>query len=336
MARNQLLLIGEELPQITALKDAFKKNNLEVAVDVADSVIEASIVINAKSPLVVISTDIMMLLKVMMQDHKYMREKSTKTILFNAKGDLPQQVMDKLNHCGLTGHLTTEDPDRTLYYKTTLYLKSLPQPEADDVLYDGNSSYDPKENQKKVAYIKGVEKNEEGEVQFSTENGLVDATVLAEFCDESTTVLNKMEEVIAQIEDEEIPFEDLKKFSDHVGGIMGTSSVLGLEGISKFCLLTKSIADHILLYDQKEIRDVVVGVLGDSTSFLTSLMEEIREGDESTLKNIGKEGFIKRLHWLSEKFQITQEQLKENDGEESALGQDSIDDILESLNANEV
>lgn len=335
MVKNQLLLIGEELPQITRLKEAFESNNLEVAIDVADSVDDASNIIRAKSPLVVISTDIMVLLKVMMKDHKLIREKSTKTILFNAKGPLPKQVMDRLNDCGLTGHLTDEDPDRTLYYKTTLYLKSLPQPEEDDLLYDGNSSYDPREIKKKISYIKGVEKNENGEVQFSTENGLVDATVLTEFCDESEAVLNQMEEIIARIEDGEAPFEDLSKYADHVSSIMGTSSVLGLEGISTFCLLTKSIADHIQKYDQQDLRDVVVGVLGDATSFLITLMEEIRQGDESTLKNIGKEGFIKRLQWLSEKFKITQDQLRKQGGKEELADQSSIDDILESLNANE-
>lgn len=333
MVRNRLLLIGEELPQITKLKESFTSNNVEVSIDTAESIEGASKIINAKSPLVVISTDIMLLLKVMMQDHKYMREKSTKTILFNAKGPLPQQVMDKLNHCGLTGHLTDADPDRTLYYKTTLYLKSLPPPEEDDILYDGSSSYDPRDIKKKIEYIKGVEKNENGEVQFSTSNGLVDAAVLTEFCDESDDSLNKMEEIIAGIEDEELPFEDLKKYSDFVSGIMGTSSVLGLEGISRFCLLTKSIADHIQMYEQEDLRAIVVGVLGDATSFLTTLMAEIREGDESTLKNIGKEGFIKRLLWLSEKFKITQEQLREQGGEEKTLDQNSIDDLLESLNA---
>lgn len=327
MARNRLLLIGEELPQVTRLKESFTANNLEVSIDTADSIDTASQVINTKSPLVVISTDIMLLLKVMMKDHKYIREKSTKTILFNAKGALPQQVMDKLNHCGLTGHLTDGDPDRTLYYKTTLYLKSLPSHEEDDIVYDG------KDVKKKIEYIKGVEKNENGEVQFSTSNGFVDATVLSEFCDESDQVLEQMEDIIAGIEDEERPFEDLGKYSDFVAGIMGTSSVLGLEGIGRFCLLTKSIADHIQMYEQEDLRGIVVGVLGDATSFLTTLMSEIRDGDESTLKNIGKEGFIKRLLWLSEKFKITQEQLREQDGDEKALDQNSIDDLLESLNA---
>jgi hypothetical protein len=259
----------------------------------------------------------------MMQEHKFIRETSTKTILYNARGELPAQIHDRLNHCGLTGHLTDKDPAKTLYYKTTLYLKSLPQPEEDDLLYAPNDD--------KIAYIQGVEKNENGEVQFSTSSGLVDGTVLIEFCDESEGVLNKMEEVIAQIEDKEIPFEELKKFTDHVSSIMGTSSVLGLEGISKFCLLTKSISEHIMKYDQQDLKDIVVGVLGDSTSFLISLMQEIREGDESTLKNIGKEGFIKRLQWLSEKFKITQEQLKENDGVDETLDQSSIDDLLDSL-----
>lgn len=327
MRKNNLLLIGEELPQISRLKESFIKNNVEVSIHTSDSVDEAAIMIRELSPMVVISTDIMILLKVMIQEHKFIREVSTKTILYNAKGVLPDQVLDRLNGCGLTGNLTDEDPDKTLYYKTTLYLKSLPEPEGDDVLYD------PSKNKGKISYIKNVETNDAGEVQFSTANGLVDATVLTEFCDESTEVLKKMESIIAKIEDREIPFEDLKQFSNHVAAIMGTSSVLGLEGISKFCLLTKSIADHILLYTQQDLRDIVVGVLGDSTSFLTSLMEEIRQGEESTLKKIGTEGFIKRLYWLSEKFNITQEQLKAQGGEEKVLNQDSINDILESLNA---
>lgn len=328
MHRNRLLLIGEELPQITRLKDKFKQNNLEVIIDEAESVEEAAILIREHSPMVVISTDIMVMLKVMSKEHKFIREVSTKTILFNAKGPLPDAVLGKLNHCGLTGHLTDEDPDKTLYYKTTLYLKSLPRKEEDDLLYDPNAK-------KKINYIQGVEKNEQGDVQFSTSTGFIDSTVLTEFCDESENVLEQMEEIIAGIEDGEKPFDELSKYSAHVGGIMGTSSVLALEGISKFCLLTKSIADHIQLYgdEHKDLKEIVVGVLGDATSFLTTLMQEIREGDESTLKNIGKEGFIKRLQWLSEKFSITQEQLREQGGQEKKLEQNSINDILESLNA---
>ena len=53
----------------------------------------------------------------------YTEAQNHKTILYNARGELPAQVEDRLNQCGLTGHLTDNDPDKTLYYKTTLYLQ---------------------------------------------------------------------------------------------------------------------------------------------------------------------------------------------------------------------
>ena len=113
-------------------------------------------------------------------------EKSTKTILFNTKGPLPSGVEDKLNASGLTDELTNESSEKTLYYKTTLYLKSLPpKDEGDDVLYDGNSDYDPakiiEKNKKaksltrdKVCYISKVEKITDEEVEVISQASIDD------------------------------------------------------------------------------------------------------------------------------------------------------------------
>jgi hypothetical protein len=141
-----------------------------------------------------------------------------------------------------------------------------------------------------------------------------------------------MEVIIEKIEDEEIPFEKLDEFTSYADAIMGTSSVLGLEGISTFYQLTKSISKHVMLYDQQDLRNVVVAVVGDATSFLANLMDEVREDDESSLKNIGKEGFIKRLHWISEKFKLTGSDTEALESEE-VLSQTSIDELFESLSA---
>ncbi len=346
MNRNQLLLLGPENAEIEKLKKNFGDNNLDVEINATDDFDNACMILRERSPMVVISTDILVILKILMKEKDFIKDKSTKTILYNTRGPLPDEVEGKLNASGLTDELTSDSSEKALYYKTTLYLKSLPaHDDGDDILYDGQSNYDPNQIEKKlkvkgdnaegrdkVCYIKDVQKTDDGKVAFETSSGHIDSIVLGEFCDESNNLIQKMETIIEQIEDEEVEFEELKKFSDHVAGIMGTSSVLGLEGINIFCQLTKSISDHIMHYDQQDLRDIVVGVLGDSSSFLATLMEDIRGGDESSLKNIGKEGFISRLHWLSEKFKISgEEKVKYEEAE--VMPQASIDDLLDSLNA---
>ncbi len=327
MITNRLLLLGPEFPEVTQLKDDFTKKNYQVELETADDFDTAHAYLMTNAPMVIMSTDILLILKLLMKEKEYIKKTSTKTILFNNRGPLPKDVEGKLTRCGLTGELTEESSSKTIYYKTTLYLKSLPsQEEVNDILYDGKSSYIPPEK-RKVTYIKEVKKNEDGEVELETEKGLIDNTVLNEFCDESENILKEMEKIIEGIEDEEIAFDQLPKFSDLVNGIMGTSSVLGLDGISTFCQLTKYISETVMLYSQQDLRDIVVGVLGDATSFLLTLLEDVREGDESNLKNIGKEGLVKRLQWLSDKFAKPQEEAA---GKE-VMDQASIDDLLNSL-----
>lgn len=326
---KQLLFIGEETPELAKLRNDLIANKLDVEVYNTLEFEEAHTILMNCSPMVIISTDILMLVKLLVKEKKFVKEKSTKTILFNNKGPLPKNVEAKLNQCGLTDELTEQSPAKTLYYKTTLYLKSLPsQVKDDDLLYV--KTLDSAAPKKEISYIKDVETNTEGEVEFSTETGIVEAVVLTEFCNESNSVLAKAEKIIEQIEDEEIEFSELAKFSDFIDGIMGTSGVLGLDGINIFCRLTKSISDHILHYDNEELQQIVVGVLGDAVTFLGSLMEEIRKGDETALKGIGNEGFVDRLKWLSEKFKLTGDNAKSEDAA-VVLNQDSIDDLLASL-----
>lgn len=332
MTKNQLLLIGEKLPEIEKLESDFKTNKLEVEIHNALNFDMAIDKLKNNAPMVVISTDILMILKLLMKEKEFIKSTSTKTILFNNKGKLPSDVQKKLELCGLTGELTEESTSKTIYYKTTLYLKSLLSLDVNKnsrVLDAGN---DKQEIKKSIGFIKEVTKNESGEVEFETSTGLVEAVVLTEFCDESVAILKVMESLIEKIEDEEVPFDEIKQISDQLYGIMGTSGVLGLEGISVFCQLAKSIADHIQSYQQQDLREVVIAVLGDATSFLFTLMDDIRQGDESTLKNIGKEGFVKRLHWLSDKFKLTGDDAAQDGGEE-VMSQASIDELLEKLSA---
>jgi len=329
-SKYRMLFLGPEEPQIVQLKADFEEKNLQVEMHNTLDFEEANTIMLNRSPLVVVSTDIILITKLMMKNKNFLKTSATKTILYNNRGPIPKDLNDKLNECGLSGELTEKSSAKTIYYKATLFLKALPDPEdGDDVIYDGSSNYDPKDNKKKIAYIKEIKKNGDGEVELETSNGLVENVVLQEFCDESIGLLKDMEKIIEQIEDKEIPFNRITEYTDYVNGIMGTSSVLGLEGISSFCQLTKIISEHILHYEQPELRDVVIGVLGDSNSFLTNLMGEIRVGDESTMKNIGKEGFIKRLTWLSDKFKLTGDDQNEEDAPE--MDQSAIDALLESM-----
>lgn len=126
MIQNQLLLIGPECPEIVKLKEDFTKNKLEVDISNAADFETAHSILMKKAPMVVISTDILLIMKLLMKEKDFVKKTSTKTILFNNRGALPKDVESKLNSNGLTGELTEESPPKTLYYKTTLYLKSLP------------------------------------------------------------------------------------------------------------------------------------------------------------------------------------------------------------------
>jgi hypothetical protein len=331
MAKHQnLIIMGETSGPLDGMKDKIKKENEKAKVIVADSLDMADALIMTHTPAVVIATDMSQFAKFLTKNQKQIISSSTKSILF-CDAEIPPKVMNMLNRMGMNDHLGSSVNPKTLYYKINLLLRALPIDEEEDgvTVVKDNRTRDDDDNMrvKKVHFVTAKTGNEG--VEIETSKGRIDATMLSEFCDESDRLCTEMEDLLDKLEEDLSQTDLLGQYSQLSDRIMGAAYTLGLEGIATFCDLGKTIGIKSQKIENEGVLEIVLAVLFDSATFLKGLIAEIRKGSEDSLKHIGKQGFIKRLKWLSQKFEeLGLDKIK---GKEDRMDQGSIDDLLSSL-----
>jgi len=152
--------------------------------------------------------------------------------------------------------------------------------------------------------------------------------IVADFCDETESLLVQLELILNEIEQNPSNSKDLEKFGQVIDRIMGASKSIGADEIATFCELGKVIGYKSSQIKEIPLIEVVVAVLFDSVDFLKKMNLELKSGSEKSMNKINTRAFTSRLRWLSDKFKDID---RASCNVEGTLNQNSIDDLMKSL-----
>ncbi len=126
--------------------------------------------------------------------------------------------------------------------------------------------------------------------------------VVAEFCQESFDLLDRLENILEDIE-ETNDTGKLEEFGQVIDRIMGAAKSIGADDVGKYCELGKIIGYKAGQSKDEKLLGIVTATLFDTTDLLQKMLQKIETGNTNYMENISSEAFVKRLHWLSGKFQ---------------------------------
>lgn len=125
--------------------------------------------------------------------------------------------------------------------------------------------------------------------------------VVLEFCEESEKQFDELEKILEDLEEDPKKLELLESFGQVIDRVMGAAQTLGVEDISTFCELGKSIGYKASQAASPPLVEVSVAVLFDSVDLLRKMVTQLRSGNDAT-DGLNIKAFTSRLEWLAEKF----------------------------------
>ncbi len=157
------------------------------------------------------------------------------------------------------------------------------------------------------------------------------AEIVEDFCSESETIYNQLEELLDNYEDEADP-KILEEFGQVIDRVMGAAKSVDADQTGMYCELGKTISYKASQSMDKALLDIVVAVLFDTVEILQSMNKSIASEKIEKVSGINLEAFGTRLRWLADKFKDIQRSSVSIGVEEKNLGdQKSIDDLLAGL-----
>jgi chemotaxis protein histidine kinase CheA len=153
--------------------------------------------------------------------------------------------------------------------------------------------------------------------------------IVNEFCSESNDLLNQMEKLLNDFEENLELTAKLETFGQIIDRMMGAAKSLSLSTIATLCELGKTIGYKASQIKDKNLLNVVCGILFDNVEILKKMIHGIYTQDKDIMKNINLETFVGRLRWLSDKFKNIQRSSVAID--KSSMDQQSIDALLKNL-----
>lgn len=153
--------------------------------------------------------------------------------------------------------------------------------------------------------------------------------IVVEFCDETSMLLDTLEESLNLLEEDPTNSSELEKFGQVIDRIMGAAKSIGASEIATFCELGKVIGYKSSQIKEIPLIEVVVAVLFDSLELLRKMNQSLKAGDNSSMGKLNTKAFVTRLNWLSAKFRdIERSSCAVPTGK---LDQTSIDELMKSL-----
>ena len=152
--------------------------------------------------------------------------------------------------------------------------------------------------------------------------------VVDDFCTESETLLNQLQDVLDDMEDGPENSANFEKFGQIIDRIMGAAATLQADQISKFAELGKAIGYKSSQVDDIDLRNIVTAILFDTVDLFQKIITGIKTGDSESLETLNTDAFVSRLQWLKEKFKNVERASVEMGGGEKV----SNDDIDENTN----
>lgn len=154
--------------------------------------------------------------------------------------------------------------------------------------------------------------------------------IVLDFCEESLSLFKDLEKSLDILERDIGQTQHLEHFGQVIDRIMGAAKSIGADEIANFCELGKLIGYKSSQTKDSALLEVVVAVLFDATDILRKMINSIKTGNNSSLKELNTKAFVTRLRWLSEKFKDI-ERSSVTYEEPTNLSQSSIDDLMSSL-----
>lgn len=157
------------------------------------------------------------------------------------------------------------------------------------------------------------------------------AEIIEDFCKESETIYNDLEEMLDDYEDNQDP-KKLEEFGQVIDRVMGAAKSVDADQTGLYCDLGKTISYKASQSMDKALLDIVVAVLFDTVEILQIMNKNIATEKVEKVSGINLEAFGTRLRWLADKFKDIQRSSVAIGEEENKLGdQKSIDDLLADL-----
>ncbi len=157
--------------------------------------------------------------------------------------------------------------------------------------------------------------------------------IVDDFCDEATVLFSELSDLITVLEENPQDSVRMEQFGQTIDRIMGAAKSIGADEIGTFCELGKAIAYKASQTQEQALLNVVVAVLADAIELLSMMIDQLKTGNDKSLKTLNTKAFGTRLKWLSEKFKHIQRASCSTTeaGKEKDLSQESIDNLLASL-----
>lgn len=155
--------------------------------------------------------------------------------------------------------------------------------------------------------------------------------IIEDFCKESETIYNELEEMLDDYEDSKDP-KKLEEFGQVIDRVMGAAKSVDADLTGMYCELGKTISYKASQSMDTALLDIVTAVLFDTVEILQVMNKAISVDKVEKVTGINLEAFGTRLRWLADKFKDIQRSSVAIAPKEKKLeDQKSIDDLLASL-----
>jgi chemotaxis protein histidine kinase CheA len=156
--------------------------------------------------------------------------------------------------------------------------------------------------------------------------------IVEDFGKEAKAIFGECEEELNLLEDDLTQKKHLEAFGQKIDRVMGAAKSIGLDEISLYCELGKTIGYKSSQGKDLALTEVVVAILFDSIDLLNKMVDALLLGKKELTANINLKAFGTRLHWLSAKFKdIERASCTVKEEEKSGMDQGGIDDLLKDL-----
>ncbi len=134
-------------------------------------------------------------------------------------------------------------------------------------------------------------------------NDALDQGQLDEFYEDNLAKVKKLEEVFDEFE---VEFEDktfLAQSNYLLNDLKESAMDIGFHELALFCELARAISLRLSVVEDESFGVMVIGILFNTTEFIKSELDQIRDRKGTALKDNPKKALFNRFHWINKKFE---------------------------------
>jgi len=125
--------------------------------------------------------------------------------------------------------------------------------------------------------------------------------IISAFCEESSGLIEEMQELLEALEDDLSNNSLLEKYGQIIDRIMGAAESIGLTGIGSIAKMGKTIGYKGSQTNELPLKEITISILFDANEALSKMIKNL-ESKQDPNKGVSTEALNERLNWLAEKF----------------------------------